>query len=289
MKTRLSESSERVTERVYGAEPFLERQPAFERAHQHFRPGPNIASIGTRRVDVPPDAARSIEGDRFGRGVEARREERFDAMGQRIQPCRGGQERRKADGELRIAHRASRNEMRADEPELAAIVERDEGRAAYFRARSCCRGYRDDGRNGAGDSGDAPVDRGVGFERSRMACQQRHTFGEIDRRAASHRAEAIAPVSLVHRQCRARCRFGRVGGHVEKHRRARRTKPLDSPYEPRFRKPAIAHNQRMRTADGRQLIGQGRQCSGTELNCRQIGNRCHVSTRVVGETLRDGS
>ncbi len=202
-------------------------------------------------------------------------------MRQRIQPCRGGQEWRKADGELRIAHRASRNEVRADEPELAAIVESDEGRAADFRARSCCRGYRDDRGNGAGDSGDAPVDRGVGFERSRMVCQQRHTFGEIDRRAASHRAEAIAPVSLVHRQGRARCRFGRVGGHVEKHRRARRTKPLDSLYEPRCRKPAIAHDQRARDADGRQLLRQRRHCSRTELDRRQICNRCHRSTRVV--------
>src|SRR5687768_6890825 len=32
MQTRLSKSSERVTERVHGAEPFLKRQPTFERA-----------------------------------------------------------------------------------------------------------------------------------------------------------------------------------------------------------------------------------------------------------------
>ena len=130
MKTRLSESSERVTERVHGAEPFLERQPTFERAHQHFRPGRHVVPIRICRVDIPPDAARSIEGDRFGRGVEARREKRFDAMRQRIQPCRRGQKWRKAYRELRIADRASRNEVRADEPELAPIVERDERRAA---------------------------------------------------------------------------------------------------------------------------------------------------------------
>jgi hypothetical protein len=53
-------------------------------------------------------------------------------MRQRIQPGRGGQEWRKADGELRIAHRASRNKVRADEPELAAIFERDQRRAADF-------------------------------------------------------------------------------------------------------------------------------------------------------------
>ena len=181
MKTRLSESSERVTERVHAAEPFLKRQPAFERAHHHVRPGRHVASIRTRRVDVPPDAARSIQRDRFGRRVEARREKRFNAMRQRIQACRRGQGRRKANGELRIAHRASRNEMRADEPELTAVVERDERRAAYFGARSCRRRYRDDRGNGA-DSGDASVDRGVGFERFRMAGQQRNTFGEIDRR-----------------------------------------------------------------------------------------------------------
>ena len=89
-----------------------------------------------------------------GGWIEARREIRFDAVRQRIQACRGGQQWRKADGELRIAHRASRNEVRADEPELAAIVESDEGRASYFRARSCCRGYCDDRRDGAGDAGD---------------------------------------------------------------------------------------------------------------------------------------
>ena len=127
------------------------------------------------------------------------------------------------------------------------------------------------------------VDRGVGFERSGMVCQQRNTFGEIDRRAASHRADAIAPVSLVHRQRRARCRFGRVGGHVEKHRRARRTKPLDSLYEPGCRKPAIAHDQRTRNADGRQLIRQRRQRSRTELNCRQICDRCHRLTQSIIE------
>jgi hypothetical protein len=207
-------------------------------------------------------------------------------MRQRIQPRRGGQEWRKSDGELRIAHRASRNEVRADESELAAVVKRDERRAADFRARSCCRGYRDDRSNGAGDSGDASVDRGVGFERSRMACQQRNTFGEIDRRATSHCADAVAPVSLVHRQCRARCRFGRVGGYVEKHRRPRWTKLPDSLYESRCRKAAIAHDQWTRHPDGRQLIRQGRQCSRTELNCRQICDRCHVSILTLALPLQ---
>jgi hypothetical protein len=60
MKTRRFESSERVTERVHGAEPLLER----------FRPGRHVAPVRTRRVDVSPDAARSIEGDRCGRGAK---------------------------------------------------------------------------------------------------------------------------------------------------------------------------------------------------------------------------
>src|SRR5688572_16158662 len=80
MKTRLSESSERMTERVHGAEAFLKRQPTFERAHHHFRSGRHVAPVRTRRIDVPPDAAGSIEGYRFGRGVETWREKRFDAM-----------------------------------------------------------------------------------------------------------------------------------------------------------------------------------------------------------------
>ena len=44
-------------------------------------------------------------------------------------------------------------------------------------------------------------------------------------------------------------------------------------------KPAIAHDQRTRHADGRQMIRQRRQCSRTELDCRQICDRCHMSIR----------
>src|SRR4051794_18131694 len=92
--------------------------------------------MGERLFEISPDTSGSIERNRLSRWIEARREEGLNAVRQRIEPGGRGQGRRQTESELRITDRPPGNQMRADEPELATIVQRDERCATHFRARS---------------------------------------------------------------------------------------------------------------------------------------------------------
>ena len=119
-----------------------------------------------RALDVAPDAAGAVERDRLGRRIDARRQEGLDAMRERVEAGRGGQHRAAGRASAPGSQmRALRDEMRADEAELAAVGERQQRRAARPRRR--CRrssGSRSPARPRR-DPGEPAIDRRVLFQR----------------------------------------------------------------------------------------------------------------------------
>src|SRR5947207_5758959 len=100
---------------VHCPKSLLEGQAAFQSTHHHLRTRIEVPAIGCRVADAAPDTARAVEADSLRRRIDARREERLDAMRQRIEPSRCGQPRRQSERQLRIADGALRDKARADE------------------------------------------------------------------------------------------------------------------------------------------------------------------------------
>ena len=101
---------------------------------------------------------------------------------------RGGQ----AERQLGIADRALRDQMRADEAELAAVGERQQRRAADLRAGAGGGRHRDDRRDRGADPREPAIDRRIVLERAGVGGEQRHALGEVDRRAAADRDDPVA-------------------------------------------------------------------------------------------------
>ena len=85
-----------MREAMYGAKPLLERQAAFESAHHQLRASLAIGPVRNCSFEMAHDPASTVQRDRLGRRVEARREEGLDAMRKGIHPCRGREVWRKA-------------------------------------------------------------------------------------------------------------------------------------------------------------------------------------------------
>ena len=151
VQPQVLQPAERVAERMHRAEPLLERQPALERAHHHLGPRREVAAVGTSPFEVAPDPPGAVERDRLGRRIVARRQERLDAVRQRVEPGRRGEPRRQPEGQLRIADRPLRDQVRADEAELAAVGERQQRRPPDLRAGPRRRRDGDHRRDRRGD------------------------------------------------------------------------------------------------------------------------------------------
>ena len=128
------QAAEGVAEGVDGAEALLEGEAAFERAHHHLGAGGEVAAVGEGALEAAPDAAGAVERDRFGGRVVAGGEEGLDAVRERVEAGGGGEAGRQAEGELGIADRALRDQVRADEAELAGVGEGEERGAADLGA-----------------------------------------------------------------------------------------------------------------------------------------------------------
>jgi hypothetical protein len=111
--------------------------------------------------------------------------------------------------QLRIADRPLRDEVRADEAELPPVVEGDERGAADLGAGAG--GGRDGDHRGdrRRDLRQAAEDRGIGLDRPGMGGKERHALGEVDRRAAAHRDDAVAAALGIDGE---RGDGGRLGG-----------------------------------------------------------------------------
>src|SRR5690606_19747537 len=132
MELQRLEPAKRVAERVNGAQTLLEGEAAFDRAHHHGFACSSVCPVRAGSLDVAPDTAGTVQRNGFSRRVEARREQRLDAVREGVEAGRGGEAGRQAEREVGVADGAFGDEVRADETELAAVVEREERRPADF-------------------------------------------------------------------------------------------------------------------------------------------------------------
>jgi hypothetical protein len=252
--------------------------PALQGAHHHLGARRDVGRRRHRLLDVVPDAPGAIEGDRLGGRVVARRQEGLDAVGERVESGRRGQERRQAEGQLGIADRPLRDQVGTDEAELASVIERDQRRAADFRAGAGGGRDGDDRRHGGGNPADAAQDRGELLQRLVVGGEQRHALAEVDGRAAAGGNDAVALVLAIDRKRGVGRRFRRVGWHVEEGDRARRAEREDLRDQSGPLQPAVADDQRPLDAERLQLVRQRLQCAGFELDGGEVGDRRHLAS-----------
>ena len=96
MQPRLFQPAERMRHGVNGAQPLLKAEAALQRRHDHLRPRNEVAAIGKSLWQPAYRPSQPVEGDGIGRRVEARAQEGFDAMADRIHARRRRQQRRQA-------------------------------------------------------------------------------------------------------------------------------------------------------------------------------------------------
>src|SRR4051812_5774455 len=129
MQCRLFQRAKRVREAVHGTKPLLERQATFESAHHQLRAGLAIGTVRNCSFEMAHDPASTIERDRLGWWVEARREKGLDAMRERIHPRRCREALGQPQRQVWIANGAPWDQVWADEAELAPICQGDESGA----------------------------------------------------------------------------------------------------------------------------------------------------------------
>ena len=108
---RVIERADRMRKRMNGAEPFLEGGSAHRRRAHHMRARLKVFAIGDRLRQILKDEAHAFDGDAFSHGMVARRAIGFEAMGESVHAGAGGDERRHADGEFRIADHHARHHL----------------------------------------------------------------------------------------------------------------------------------------------------------------------------------
>ena len=231
------------------AEAFLEGQPAFERRHHHLASRIPIGAVLDRPDKIASRPAGTVQGDRLGGRIVARRQIGLDAVGQRIHPRRGCQERGQAHGEVRVADGSLGNEVGRDEAELAPVREGHQGGAADLAA--CAGGGRDgdDRRHRVGDLGNAA-------ENCRHRSRARHDGSPAARRPWRDRSESRRPRRPGHR-IRAPCRWRRRsrppprwGWRAPRRRASRPAGPASSPATARPVRPRPRLHRRRSSAVG---------------------------------------
>ena len=122
--------------------------------------------------------------------------------------CR--QASRQSKGQLRIADRTLRHQMPGMETELAAVVDDDDGAARDLAAGAGRRRNRNQRRHLAANARTASFDSRAVCQRSGMGGRDRHCLGQVDRRAAAERNQAVGAVPGVPLHGLAHCGFGGV-------------------------------------------------------------------------------
>ena len=203
---------------------------------------------------------------------------RFDAMAERIETGGRGEPRRQAQRQFRIGDGALGDEVRRDEAELPAIIERQQRGAADLGAGSGGGRNGDQRRDLAGDAIEPAIDHGVLLKRHRVRREQRHALGEIDGRAAAKRHQAVAALGLVHGERRKHGGFGGVGRGIDKDRRALGEEGQSLAGDPGGNDTLVGHQQRaLQPEFGHRVLQRG-QRADPEIDGSQIGNTAHYKS-----------
>ena len=232
--------------------------------------------------------ARAVERDRLGRRVVARRQIGLDAMGERVHAGRCRQHRRQAHGEVRVADRALRNEMRRDEAELSPVPERDQRRAADLAAGAGRRRNGDDRRHGLGDLRRCRRELRRSSQAAPVGRPQGDRLGEIDRRAAADGDEAVAFARLVDGDRGFRRFLGRVRRNVVEHRRAaqRRRRLLQPLDQADGDHAGIGDDHRSLDLEVDEILAEARDGAKVEADGGQVADETHGGDPSVREDGR---
>ena len=133
-------------------------------------------------------------------------------MSDGVHAGRSRQPRRQTQRQFGIADRAFRDQVRGNEFELPAILQRDQGCPADLASRSGRRRDGDHRRYGGGDPGNASENGGILFKRPLVGRQQGNPLGQVDRRSAAHRDQAVTAMFPIHGQRGFNGFLGRVRG-----------------------------------------------------------------------------
>jgi hypothetical protein len=184
---------------------------------------------------------------------------------------------RQAERQVRLADCALRDEVRADDPDLAAVLQVHECCATDFAPRPGGRRNGNDRRDCRGDQRDAAIDRRVPGKRALVGGEDRHRLREVDRRAAAEADQTVATLALVALQRRDRGGLGRVGWHSVEHDpgHAGRHGVEQAPEEPRGGHAPVRYDQRARDAERRKILRQFLQNPVPEADRGQVGDQGH--------------
>ncbi|MDR6357779.1 hypothetical protein Q3H58_004450 [Pseudomonas psychrotolerans] len=205
------DATQRVTQAVHAAEPLLEGQRALQRGAEHLGPRLDIARLVESQFQIAPGTPQAIQGDAFGRRIEAGSQEGLDAMRHRVHARGRGQVGRQAERQGRIADRHARYHIGREDAHLAAIVENDDGATTDLAAGAGGGGNGHDGHRGRGDPGQASLDEREILQRSRMAGGHRDGLGQVDGRASADGDDAVAVGRMEAGHALAGCSLGGVG------------------------------------------------------------------------------
>ncbi len=144
------------------------------------------------------------------------REERLDAVYQRVHPCPGRQRWPQTQRQERVAERDRRERPGVEDHDLGMAARLRDGQpAAYFAAGPCSRGDRDQGRQAIGDGTRGVLTHVVGGERSRVAGEQGRSLPRVEDRAPTDGHDAVASAGAIQIQRgrhRLQLRVGRYAG-----------------------------------------------------------------------------
>ena len=212
------DATQAVAERMHAAQAFLERHRALHRRAHQVHTGLAVGTVAGGALDVRPAAGQAVQRDAVRRRVKGGRHESLHAMCHRVHAGRGRQAWWQPEREFRVADCHPGNQVPGVEPELAMVVQYQDGTACNFAAGAAGGWHGDQWHAAIGDQRRAAFDGGVGFERPRVARRDGHALGAVDCRAATHRDQAITALRVEQRNCGAHRSFGRVGRGLVEHR-----------------------------------------------------------------------
>jgi hypothetical protein len=140
-------------------------------------------------------AAQALARQPVGQRASPGRDQRFQALGERIEAARGGDRWRARHGELRIDQRDPRDYQRAAQARLEAMLWRGKhGVGGNLRPGARRGGHRDAGHRGLGNHPACPDDLQVVQRITAVSQQHGHGLADVYDAAAADRGDYIGAV-----------------------------------------------------------------------------------------------
>ena len=238
------------------SQPLVEADAPEQRPH-HQRP----ACLGVRaveygRLQAPGDVPQPLQRDPVADRVLRRRQIALDAVRERVHTRPRGQVGGEASGQLGVADRDARQQVRAQDDRLAArLRQQDQCTSARLAAGPRGRRDRDHRRQVGGDPVEAPGGEVVVGQAARVRDQQPHALRRVDRAAPSQPDHPVATLVAVDLEGGQDIPLGGVGVDLAEDGR-RFEAPADLVDQARRHQAPVGDDQRPRDSEPCQLRRQ---------------------------------